>query len=88
MFFNMTVLYISGPPYPSTVYIYSVYLLYVPVLSIFLSVYKILSVSATYLSGLFTDPSEGDPTHRRSWVTSLVIHQSGAVQRHPLGPGM
>lgn len=39
------------------------------------------------LSGFYNDPPKGGPTHRGSGLTCVVIHISGAVQRHPIGPG-
>lgn len=86
MFLNMTVISLWPSLSVHNIYLFclSMYLFYL----VFLSVrYMIVSVSTSYLSGLYTDPSEGGPTHRRSWVPSLVIHQFGAVQRHPLGSG-
>lgn len=43
--------------------------------------------SVYHLSGFYNDPPEGGSTHRGSGLTCAVIHRSGAVQRHPIGPG-
>lgn len=51
-----------------------------------LSIYVCLSVYS--VSGLYSDPPEGRSTCRRSEITSTVIHQSGAIQCHPAGPGV
>lgn len=43
--------------------------------------------SVYHLSGFYNDPPKGGSTHRGSGLTCAVIHRSGAVQRHPIGPG-